>query len=135
MANTYSWKINSLDCYVSKNDLDYVAHHIHWTFKGQDENGIMSQINGVQVLEDPDPSSFTPFNELDEAAVISWVENAIDAEDLEGMKSNLDKSILEQSAPTRFNIALGADPEQILNPSTTGVLDSNDDPAASGEVI
>jgi hypothetical protein len=133
MANTYSWKINSLDCYVSKNDLDYVAHHIHWTFKGQDQNGVMSQINGVQVLEDPDPSTFTPFSDLDEATVISWLESAISDEDLEIMKSNIDKEISDQIAPSKFNISLGADPELILNPNTTEVLDSNDDPAANPE--
>jgi len=90
MANTYFFRINSVDTYTSKNiegtDLADVVYNVHWTYIGEDG--------------DPDPSSFTAFDDLTQSDVIAWIEpNFV----LSEMQTELDRQISEIVAPTVRN--------------------------------
>lgn len=104
MANTYFFRINSVDTYTSKNiegtDLADVVYNVHWTYIGEDGNGNTGRIIGVETVNDPDPSSFTAFDDLTQSDVIAWIEpNFV----LSEMQAELDRQISEIVAPTVRN--------------------------------
>lgn len=104
MANTYRFRINSVDTYTNKTieetDLADVVYNVHWSYIGEDENGNSAHIIGVESVSDPDPSSFTSFDDLTQSQVIAWIEpNFV----LSEMQANLDKQISEIVAPTVRN--------------------------------
>jgi len=103
MAITYTWKINAVDCEVSKNDMANVVYGVHWSLFAQDEEGRMASIIGMQSVGDPDPENFTPFDELTEDMVVSWIEGAMD---MEMLQENLTRQIEEIATPKRVTLQL-----------------------------
>lgn len=103
MAITYTWKINAVDCEVSKNDMANVVYGVHWSLFAQDEEGRMASIIGMQSVGDPDPENFTPFDELTEEMVVGWIEGAMD---INMLKENLTRQIEEIATPKRVTLQL-----------------------------
>lgn len=108
MANTYKMRINSAECYAEKEGLQKVIYDVHFMYTVSDENGNSASLSSVQSLPFPDPSSFTPFDELVESKVISWVEQYIN---LDGLKANLDKMLEERVNPTKLRLVVAKDPD------------------------
>lgn len=104
MANTYRFRINSVDTYTSKTigetDLADVVYNVHWSYIGEDENSNSAHIIGVASVSDPNPSNFVSFDELTQSQVIAWIEPTFE---LSQMQANLDKQISEIVAPTTRN--------------------------------
>jgi hypothetical protein len=75
---TYTWSISKLDCAPSENGLTDVVKIIHWSFTGQDENGISASMSNSYPLSSPSPESFTDYSTLTEETVISWLEGNLD---------------------------------------------------------
>lgn len=102
MANTYTWKINAVDCYTSKDGLENVAYNVHWTFIATDGEHTASSI-GVNSIGSPNPDNFTPFDQLTEEQVVSWITASMDVEQ---MQANLDKQIEDLVAPKVVTLQL-----------------------------
>lgn len=81
MAITYSWKIIALKCYANKDGKNDVVFFINWRRFAQ-EDGYEFHVSGSVFVELDPTQPFTPYAELTQDQIISWVENAIDAEDL-----------------------------------------------------
>lgn len=117
MANTYRFRINSVDTYTNKTieetDLADVVYNVHWSYIGEDENGNSAHIIGVASVSDPDPSSFTSFDELTQSQVIAWIEPTFE---LSQMQANLDKQISEIVAPTVRNRQIP--PDEVASEAT-----------------
>lgn len=79
MAITYTWKITGL----KTKDVDGKPSAIcqtYWTKTGTDENGNQGTFNGATpfTIDHTDESGpFTPFNELTEEDVISWIKSVV----------------------------------------------------------
>ena len=100
--NTYTWKINAVDCYTSKDGLEKVAYNVHWSFFATDGENNASMI-GVQSVGEPSPDNFTPFDQLTEEQVVSWITASMDVEQ---MQANLDKQIEDLVAPKLVTLQL-----------------------------
>ena len=100
--NTYTWKINAVDCYNSKDGLEKVAYNVHWSFFATDGENNASMI-GVQSVGEPNPDNFVPFDHLTEEQVVSWITASMDVEQ---MQLNLDKQIEELVAPKVVSLQL-----------------------------
>ena len=100
--NTYTWRINAVDCYTSKDGLEKVAYNVHWSFFATDGENNASMI-GVQSVGEPNPDNFVPFDQLTEEQVVSWIAASMDVEQ---MQANLDKQIEDLVAPKVVTLQL-----------------------------
>ena len=100
--NDYTWRINAVDCYTSKDGLEKVAYNVHWSYFATNGEHTASMI-GVQSIGEPNPDNFVAFEDLTEDDVISWIESAMDVEQ---MQANLDKQIEDLVAPKVVTLQL-----------------------------
>ena len=104
MANTYSWQINALDTYPSKENLNDVVYNIHWSLiatsdqTGSDGNAYTANFIGTQTIAAPDANNYTAFEDLTQEIVEGWLE-ASDL-DVDAIKASLDAMIDESITPT-----------------------------------
>jgi len=75
---TYKWIFSAFDCRVSEDGMQDVVTTVHWRYSGTDENGVFAEIYGAQGVGTPNPDAFTPYPELNEEQVISWMEATLD---------------------------------------------------------
>ena len=93
--NTYTLKINSVECQTTLGDLTDVIKNVHWTYEVT--NGTESAyIIGVDSLDEPAPESFVAFDSLTTPQVLEWLESKLDIERLQSM---LDKRLEEVINP------------------------------------
>ena len=102
MANTYTWRINAIDCYTSKEGLEKVAYNVHWSYFATDGEHTASMI-GVQSVGEPDPENFVAFEELTEEQVVEWITASMDVEQ---MQESLDAQIAELAVPSKVTLQL-----------------------------
>ena len=116
MANTYHFKINAVDAHVSQDGLDNVIYNVHYSYIGEDENGNVASQIGVQHVPYVDPENFTPFDQLTQADVISWIEPQLNIEEF---KSNLDAQLTEMATPTMVTLQV---PESLDSPTNEEIV-------------
>jgi len=100
--NNYTWRINAVDCYTSKDGLEKVAYNVHWSYFATNGEHTASMI-GVQSVGEPNPENFVAFEDLTEDDVISWISASMDVEQ---MQANLDKQIEDLVAPKVVTLQL-----------------------------
>jgi hypothetical protein len=74
----YEWKLTGLRK-VNSGGLDGIIMGTNWTVKGTDVDGFSATFTGATPfkVEDLNTASFTPYSELTEERVISWIQNAV----------------------------------------------------------
>ena len=97
---SHIWKVSSLDYVVSQDGLPNVATTIHWRVSKEDANGNVGSAYGTQGLSGPSPHSFQAWENLNEAAVLAWLKNAMGAEQVKAIEDNIDAQIAEKANPT-----------------------------------
>ena len=118
--NNYTWKINAVDCYTSKDGLEKVAYNVHWSYFATNGEHTASMI-GVQSVGEPNPDNFVAFEDLTEENVIGWIEAALD---VEAMKANLDKQIEDLLAPKVVTLQLNKPvTEPVIEPVVEPVVE------------
>lgn len=105
MANTYKWVIEQLQCYPQHDNHTDVVFNICWRRQATDGSH-NADIYGAQAVTLDPSATFTPFEQLTEAQVISWLEDAFGPEQLEAQKASLDKQIADQINPPVVRPAL-----------------------------
>lgn len=98
MANTYAWTINALDAKISHDNNDNVVTTVHYTYTVTDDNDNTSSIIGTHSVE-YDADNFTEYDNLTEANIISWLEDADSGLDITNLKSNLDAQVALVATP------------------------------------
>ena len=99
MANTYTWTINALNCIPDLNGkLDYVVTS-HWTCSGTDGTYSGQVYSTVQFQVDPDKPNYVPYDQLTEAQVITWTQEALGAETVAATEAAIDTQIENQINP------------------------------------
>jgi len=105
MANTYTWKIEALDCAPSAESQTNVVNTIHWRVNGTD--GVHNAtVYGTQGVTYTAGSPFTAFNSLTEAQVVGWLQSAMGAEKVTELETNLDAQIAALVTPAVVTPAL-----------------------------
>jgi hypothetical protein len=117
MANTYKIKIDSVDVKTLVGDMSNVVFNVYYSYHVIDENSNTASFSsGIVELPEPDPSSFTNFEELTQSVVISWIENLIDQDQL---KSIVDSLLDEKINPRIISRSIPLDIEDLATEETT----------------
>jgi hypothetical protein len=85
----FNWVISQLDSIPSIDGMNKVISTIHYRAQKAHEE-FTADTYGAVSLAAPHEASFTPYNEITEAMVISWLESSLDCVAIE---SNLDSQI------------------------------------------
>ena len=80
---TYTWRINKMYIKPSLNGLINVIHTVDWEYIGTDENNNKSSARIPMILPEPLEENFTPYNNITEEMVISWLESILNIEELQ----------------------------------------------------
>ena len=91
----YSWNINALDTYPSKEGIEDVIYTIHWTYKCVEGEFSASSIGTYSVSFDE--NNFIEYKDLKKSDVVGWLEANLD---INSMKENLISQIAELKIPT-----------------------------------
>jgi hypothetical protein len=112
-----SWVISAMDCNVQEGEMTNVVITVHWRFQGRqmhNDKQYFAETYGATTVSQPNPESFTPFDQLTEEQVVGWLEAELDvAKMTEGLQANIDLQI------TPTNVVLT--PPWIPTPSPTFV--------------
>ena len=116
MANTYTWDFPALEAYVEHTDAQdpanteaNVVYNVHYRYTASvtvDGKNYTATTVNIQPLEVEDISTFSPFADLTASVVEGWVEAAMGAEALQGMKDSLDADLLSSITPTTITLTL-----------------------------
>lgn len=98
MAITYSWTITQLDCYPQAEGETNVVFTAHWTCSGTDgaHNASVYSTTGLNYVAG---SPYTPYNQLTQAQVVGWVQEALGAEQVAAYEANVATQIANQINP------------------------------------
>ena len=118
MANTYTWDFPALEAYVEHTDAQdpanteaNVVYNVHYrctasvTAGGKDYTATSQN---MQPLDVDDLSTFSSSADLTTEIVEGWMESAMGAEAIQGMKAGLDAELLSAITPTTITLTLPA---------------------------
>jgi len=107
MAISYTWNVSTVDTYPIEGDHSDVIYNVHWRLTAEDDanqdsegNNLTSSNYGSQTLDTSDISDFTNFDDVTNSQVQGWVEAALGADGVQGLKDGLDAQIAELVTPT-----------------------------------
>jgi hypothetical protein len=103
MANTYSWVIDSMEVIPSVDGLTNVVSIINWSYNGVSSIGTNGKISSTSVVPLPSSENFTPYDELTQDTVISWLESVLN---ISNLQSRIDTQINLIENPPTVNIPL-----------------------------
>jgi hypothetical protein len=68
---------------ISEDGLTKVIQNVHWKLTGTDDNGVSSQVYGMQSFPPPSEEGFIPFDQCYQDVVIGWLNSVLDVPSLE----------------------------------------------------
>jgi hypothetical protein len=89
MANTYTWVINSLECYPNLNGKQNVIFSVYYYVVATDGTNTVS-CNGNQPLIYVEGSPFTDYSSLTKEQVITWLQEAVGENQITAIQDALD---------------------------------------------
>jgi len=99
---TYEWKLTGLRK-VDSGGLDGIVIGTNWNLKGVDGDGYSGSFTGATPfkVENLNTSSFTPYNELDENTILTWVKGVVfeSATYWEHINTQILKSVRDTKSP------------------------------------
>ena len=98
MTITNTWSVMQMDCYPEVDGETDVVFTVHWTLTGSDGTYFGNVYGSQAVTVDPE-ASFTPYADLTQEQVISWVKNAMGEEQVTVYEQNVAEQINNQIAP------------------------------------
>ena len=114
MAISYEWNVNTVDVYPSDEGHSNVIYLVHWRLNATDTevdaegNPYVASVYGTQSLDTSDLSNFTNFDSVTSSQVQGWVEAAMGAEAVQGLKDGLDAQIAALITPASVTKTLVA---------------------------
>jgi hypothetical protein len=108
MAITYTFKVNKVEIAPSLDSLTDVVTRVRYDYIGVDEDGNTATFAGATPMPAPDSEHYTPFNQLTEEDVISWLEVVADKPH---MQERIAKQIEAIIAPKYVDVPLPWDPQ------------------------
>lgn len=94
MTITHAWTISSLEVVPSEDGLVDVIKAAHWRYRATDNtDGTTAESYGSHSFSEPEPASYTPFDEVTLADVTGWIEDLIGEDGMETMNTGLANQI------------------------------------------
>ena len=91
---TPEWNIAQLERHLS----DGAVYTAHWTVNLQDQ-GESAGAYGSIGFSDPDPTNFTPYDQLTQEQVIGWVKDTLGEEQVASIETGLSNQIEQKLHP------------------------------------
>ena len=98
MAITNTWSVVQMDAYPELDGETDVVFTVHWTLNGTDGTYNGSVYGSVGVTLD-EGAAFTPYEDLTQAQVIGWVQDALGEEQVASYEANVAQQIADQINP------------------------------------
>jgi len=98
MAITNTWAVVQMDCYPEYDGETDVVFTVHWTLTGE-EAGFTGSVYGSVGVTLNEGSTFTPYDQLTEAQVIGWVQDALGEDQVTAYEDNVAQQIIDQIDP------------------------------------
>lgn len=98
--NTKQWVISQLECKIQDGDLQNVVYTIHYRRQATEVDGdktYFAETYSTLSLPAPDPSDFTPYEDLTKEQVEGWLDELLPVSDID---ASLDAQIELQKNPT-----------------------------------
>lgn len=110
MAITYTWKLTGFKR-TSTDAVENAVFQTYWTKTGTDEDGNTGEFQGATPfdLSKIDPNNFTPYDQLTEETVLSWIKPIVTGSYAEHVNSKIAdeiakkrQDVIEHLDPTTF---------------------------------
>ena len=98
MTITNTWAVVQMDAYPEYEGEADVVFTVHWTLTGTDGTYVGSVYGSVGVSLN-EGATFTPYEDLTEAQVIGWVQDALGEEQVAAYEENVAQQIADQIDP------------------------------------
>lgn len=102
MAISYNWVISAMDEYPQSEGLSNVVFNVHYRRQANDGEYFAETYN-VAPMSLPDPSAFTPYDQLTFEQVCGWLEGVLD---VAAIDSSLTNQIEEKKNPKVVSLPL-----------------------------
>jgi hypothetical protein len=125
METNFNWVISQLNCAVELEGLPNVINTIHWRYnatKVEGDKTYFAETYGASSVAQPNPQNFTPYADVTEQEVISWLEQILPVED---MQSSLEANIALQINPVEVTLPLPWAPVVITSDGNVGMATIN----------
>lgn len=101
MELTYTWKLERLKK-ISTDSVQDAVIQTYWTLTGTDADGVSGTFSGATPFDinDVDPENFTPYEQLTEAQVLSWIQAVV----VDAYKEHIDSRIIQQIVQTKQSV-------------------------------
>jgi hypothetical protein len=100
MTITYTWKVTGLKV-KDEESLTNVVYQTYWKKIGTDEDGTVGEFSGATPFPAAtvNPDNFTPFSELTEEQVLSWIQPIVTGGYEEHVNQQIQKAIDNKKNP------------------------------------
>jgi hypothetical protein len=98
MEINYSFKITNIYCYPTYETFENFVFSILWDYVGTDGTYVSNILGSTDIPYNPN-AEYTPYENLTEEEVISWVEQYTEASRLEDARYIISSRITEESKP------------------------------------
>lgn len=102
MAIQKEWGVIQMDCYPEYNETQNVVITVHWNLTAVDGE-FTGYIYGATSLTIEPDANFTPYADLTEDQVISWVKAALSDERVKEYEAAVSAQIADQKSPKITN--------------------------------
>ena len=96
--NTYTWKIEQLDCIPSVDGQANVVANIHWRVNGTDGTNT-ADVYGFQALTFDAKNAFVSYANLTKDMVIGWAQEAMGIDAVTRLQESIDKQLSDLATP------------------------------------
>jgi len=103
---TFNWDCRTVDVYPTSGDNTDVVYNVHWRLQGvsdqldANDNPYSATVIGTQTLSTEEIVDFVPFEDLTHEQIVTWVQDAIGAEQVTQMEDNVNNQIDSLITPT-----------------------------------
>ncbi len=107
---TYDWNCKTVDAYIEQGGNDDVVYNVHWRVTGTKEDGgeqYTYTVIGTQALDTSEITDFIPFDEVTNAQVVTWTQDAMGAEEVAAIEANISSSIDLEINPVSITLTVG----------------------------
>lgn len=100
MSITYTWKVTGLKVRDGE-DMTNVVYQTYWKKIGTDEDGNSGEFSGATPFpaSSVNPDNFTPFEQLTEETVLSWIKPIVVGDYEEHVNKQIQKQIDNKKNP------------------------------------
>lgn len=102
MSNVYNWNISAMDVYPQAAGQNNVVFNLHWECNGND--GVANTTNtgrvyNTQTVTYNEGDPFTPYANLTQSMVITWLQDALGSNTVQAVQSSIDTQIANKQNP------------------------------------